>query len=1038
MVDIDQQYLQTQQELLRDIREELRAQRSVSAAAATGATSSSHPGGGTFAHAQAMSDRLLTGQWDTLGWSNAYRSTYTSSFLGDMGAVMGLSRAPETMTQSEYESLAGQGFGARISRTIGGIFAPGYTKATNAFAEELQRNSARFIRFGNAQASDTFGAGLDMPTALRVSRAIDHEALGNIRMSQDDYRKIASIGMQSNQFTDTSDVAGFRTRVRELASATEELTRSLHMTTTEVSNVMGSLRMMGVGSVSEQRDILRHAGASALVSGLSPTEMLAVATRSGAASVAMGLSAGAGMNAAMNATAQLRAMSSGGLLTATDIARGGGISDMAQRMTENIQRFSMSDAGYLMYAGGRGRAGQGGFGAMTRAMGNMTYEDLVNMDADRFDVMQEATAGQLNNNFRDSITDQLKMLRVDPSTRMGLGYARRILQAQGWQAADAKAWVVSNLTEQGREIASATEMNQRRAAAYTQLKDEYDRDYAGNTIAGRLKRAENQFSRAYHGALDSIFTATDTSGAQFDMHQQINLAAAAASANGSMSLGERLDALGAPTASNTMSLTSNRWGGKAGGMMSGGMAASTVAGGAAIAGAVMMKMGVAAGATGIGMPIALGLGALGLVTAGVGAGIAYFSDNKMELTELQRSHVTSAASAFSGATREKGTAVLGAMSGALKGDAWMKLLSTKFEGGAMDGEKQAEIARLLDETVRDNSGEGGVTVGNKPITKEQVASLLATQKDSVDFGLVTDGAGALGQNIHQWSKSEEYKDTHAAFEQVIGKYGDTWNASDNNKTNFSVAAAQTELVSYLKAQKTGDQNKILAARSVLMAKIGEENVDAMDKNVFSSDAYLKEGGYRDRAITYLEKTNELLNATRLDRDLSLVYDVAASRVDDVFGPNTTKSEAIRKDLEAWKEQTRGTRNFGSLESFLTDERVQKRIANGELGGDFKTASDIVANRQAFSDLSNSVNKAFVLKHLGGSAEELDKAIAEMDGKKLSKKDQAERLYNAALSSSFDKRSIAKEAEKDVASENNRKAAEILERLSKVLDIEKHK
>jgi hypothetical protein len=1033
MVDIDQQYLQTQQELLRDIREELRAQRSVVTAQATGATSATHPGGGTFAHAQAMSDRLLTGQWDTLGWSNAYRSTYTSSFLGDMGAVLGLSRAPETMTQSEYESLAGQGFGARISRTIGGIFAPGYTKATNAFAEELQRNSARFIRFGNSQASDVFGAGLDMPTALRVSRAIDYEALGNIRMSQDDYRKVASVGMQSNQFTDVSDVAGFRTRVRELASATEELTRSLHMTTTEVANVMGSLRMMGVGSVSEQRDILRHAGASALVSGLSPTEMLAVATRSGAASVAMGLSAGTGMNAAMNATAQLRAMSSGGLLTATDIARGGGIADMAQRMTENIQRFSMTDAGYLMYAGGKGRAGHGGFGAMTRAMGNMTYEDIVNMDADRFDVMQEATAGQLNNNFRDSITDQLKMLGVDGSTRMGQGYARRILQSQGWQAADAKAWVVSNLTEQGRALASATEMTQRRASAYEKLKEEYDQGYTANTFAGRMKRAENQFSRAYHSALDSVFTSTDTSGAQFDMHQQINLAAAAASANGNLGLEDRLNALGAPATSNDMVLRSGNFMTRAGlGMQIGGgiSTAGAVVGGVALAGSMLAKAGIATAASGIGAAPGLILAGAGLAIAGGAAAYAYFADDKLVLNDSDRANVTTAAKAFSGASRDKGLAVMKNMKGAITGSAWEALLKKKFEGGAMSGEDQVQIAALLDQVVAENKD---VKVNGEQITKEQAAAVLATQKDSVDFGLSVGSDGGLGQNLQQWAKSDEYKAEQDAFNRVLGKYGDLWNASDNNKTNFSVAAVQGDLTAYLKAQKSGDKEAIQRARAALAGKIGEDDINALDANLSSSSSYTDAGGYRDRAISYLEKTNQLVNATRLDRDLSLVYDAAADRAADL-GFSKEDLAGLRESIGAQKESTRGTRDFGSLEALIHDTRLQGAIEKGELGEDFKKAAGIVANKKEFFDL----NHAAIAKHLGVELSEVDKAIAGMEGQNLSKEEQAKRLYNAALSSSFDRKALAEENKKDVASENNRKAAEILERLSKVLDIEKHK
>jgi hypothetical protein len=124
MVDIDEQYLREQSELLRSIRDELRQSHGAAMAEATGATTVSHSPGGTFVRAQILSDQVLSGQWSTLSWANAYKPTFTSSFGADLLALTGIGRAPETLTQSEYEQLAGQSICNRFGLALGGFLAP--------------------------------------------------------------------------------------------------------------------------------------------------------------------------------------------------------------------------------------------------------------------------------------------------------------------------------------------------------------------------------------------------------------------------------------------------------------------------------------------------------------------------------------------------------------------------------------------------------------------------------------------------------------------------------------------------------------------------------------------------------------------------------------------------------------------------------------------------------------------------------------------------------------------------------------------------
>jgi len=1011
-MDLDEQFLQNQTRLLQEIRDELRSTRAASTAQATGASSygfSATPGFGTFSRAQTISDQVLSGQWNTLNWANAYKPTYQSSFGRDILALTGFGRAPETLTQSEYEQLAGQSVGLRVSRTISGFFAPEYTRQTTDFAANIQQNSSRFIRFGNPNASNIFGAGFDQIQSNQLARAVNYEALGNLRLSQNDYQTIANTGMQAGQFNEVSSTEEFRLKVRELAAATEELTRSLKLVPQEVANAMGTLRMMGVRSVEQQTNILRYAGSAGLVAGMSPTEMLGVATRAGATANAMGLSTEAGAIGAMDAAMQLRTMSSQGLLTQNDIARGGGIAAIAENQRAAIERFAMSDQGFLMFRGGGGQKGVGAFGAMGGALGNLSYNDLVSFQMDRYTEMQKATPRELNNLFKNMIDTQLDAVGTGLNEKGRRGMAFSMAMDRGMGPVEAEAFVTANYTEEGRKASENAEWQQRRAERYNMLKNEDDLEYTRSTIGGRLKAAENSWAREYHSALDMVFSGTDTAGNQFSRAHAIDLAAVAAEGGGPMTTAERLSAERAGSASQQYLQVTPKAGGRA----------------------------VAAGM--------LTLNPLLLIAVGLGLS----GPTKTEIDKQLEARLVVTADALNNADRQRGNALADAMPGVVKGDAWNALLSTNFDQLSGDADKQLEVNSLFEQALADNSN---LTVGQngERLTAQQLADILATRKDNVTFGLKSVN-GHIGQTIDSFMKSPEQKANEAKLTNLLGEengWKAWWNQDTKQvNTGIDLKTNAKEVNAYLRAMRGGDEKEMDAARRMLAGAIGEDKENILFANIgreqdatitlFTGD---KTSYYADldAGIAFTQGINDRVNQSRLRDTFESMVDSASSNIRNIAVDGNKLDPTA--DIARVRAASTSDHDIEALGVLFQNKDIAKAVDNDQWGAFWKDEKKIFDAKDKFSHLDLAGLKAlnFDTSAYQGKLADIDKDAA-AHGEHLTDEERGKKLMDQLLSERAEREQTAPAEDKDsdldtAAGKNQKMAADALERLVKLLDI----
>jgi|GEM_PF-4405485 len=499
MAEMSEQFLQNQTEMLREIRDELRQGRAQ--AGMVGGASS----GRTFTQAQAAMDRTLSGEWNSLGWSNAYSSTYRSSFIGDLAAVTGFQRAPETLTQQEFQALAGQSIWGRVGSAATGLIAPVFNSRANALADEIYSHSGRFIRFGSNQAGVT-GAGFNYDIARSLGRQVSLEALGDLRLSQKDYSTITSLGMQAGQFDQVGGADDFKRKVRELASATGDLTRALHMTVQEVGTAMGNMRMLGVTNVGQQRQMLMQAGTSAMVAGMSAPEMLAFAGNVASTGMTMGIGAQSGFGLGANNMAMVRSMSASGLLQHGLLAMGGGAAAVAANISQAQLAFAGSNAGMLAFMGGGGSGGNS-IEAMLRGLGRAggSFEDMVNLGYDRVKNLSGMTGDDISALFAGRIRTQLGMVGVDNMTsRTAQGMAFRMARSMGMEDAAAHVFVQSQFSEEGLRNADITRMQGRRAEAYREHAVEYDKYLYRNSASGKVRASMQKLGGFFGSMVDAV------------------------------------------------------------------------------------------------------------------------------------------------------------------------------------------------------------------------------------------------------------------------------------------------------------------------------------------------------------------------------------------------------------------------------------------------------------------------------------------------------------------------------------------------------
>src|SRR5271157_110281 len=137
--------LNEQTQVLKDIRDSIRHQGSVSA----GMPLASGRPTPQFIATQQSLDRMVAGQWATMGWADAYQTPIRTSLANDLMGVLGLRAAPQSMWQREYELFAGGMLQNRLSSFPADIIMPGFGRRSREMGAAMYQMSSRFNRAGD-------------------------------------------------------------------------------------------------------------------------------------------------------------------------------------------------------------------------------------------------------------------------------------------------------------------------------------------------------------------------------------------------------------------------------------------------------------------------------------------------------------------------------------------------------------------------------------------------------------------------------------------------------------------------------------------------------------------------------------------------------------------------------------------------------------------------------------------------------------------------------------------------------------------------
>lgn len=477
-----QTVLLQQQEFLREIRDELRATRIGGAASeAAGSPVVTRPSS-TFIAAQTATDRFLLGQWGSLGWAQSYQEQIRSSLPRDIGALTGFLPGPNTMSHLEFAAAAEERLSYRLAAIPGMVLAPGATRQAMEMGNLLQTYSSRFARAGDASVGP-MGVGISQAAGFSTGRALQMQSFTDLRMSPEDYSAVLQTGLSSGQFDFVQTLSELKDKFTELKNATSDLTRTTRMSVSEVSNLLGTFRQMGVVDIGEQRSLLERVSSSARVAGLAPAEM-AMSIR---AAADRGLQHGIGImtssDLAMANVMGLRGMSRSGLLSGAVVAAGGGIQGLEASMTSAQQALLGSTAGYYALRGGPGRFSDAVMSGASRA-GNLF--GFAAAEAERIDrlaaVGSDTSAGLMHR----MVDQQLQMMGItDLSSDAAQNMAFMLTRGQMGDAG-ALAFARSR-SRSGRREALQSRFRQAYDQDRAESLSDYDRYFEATSIGGRIR-----------------------------------------------------------------------------------------------------------------------------------------------------------------------------------------------------------------------------------------------------------------------------------------------------------------------------------------------------------------------------------------------------------------------------------------------------------------------------------------------------------------------------------------------------------------------
>lgn len=991
MADIDQAFLQSQTEMLREIRDELRAGRSMQSGGASGgglSGGSARPGH-TFVAAQSIADKTLMGQWNSLGWSQAYQSSYKSSFSGDLAAMIGFNRAPSSLTQDEFKDLAGQSMTARVSTSLAGIISPNYAASTNALAHEIHQNSGRFIRFGNPSAG-ALGTGFDFSTERSLSRQIQTAALGDLRMDGKDYAAMTSLGMRSGQFDSTGNADDFMKKVKEMASATGDLTRALHMSVQEVGTAMGNLRQLGVTGVAQQRSMMMQVGGAAMVAGMSSPEMLQMSGGIAQSGMQMGLNTATTMPAAATQAAVIRSLSQAGIVSPQLMAMGGGTAAITNNIMQATMGFAGSMGGYLSFMGGGANRGANTFNSQLHGIGATgmgTFEGSMTMDLDRVDRMSTMSSTQLDSLMRNQMESTIRLSGVsDMTSHTAEGMAFQLSRNQGMDEAAARIYAKSNFTVSGRRTTERAQMQV--IAAQNAEENKVGNDFYGmdKTMAGRIRsgfqRFEQETANMYDEAIgygDRLMGVHAGSAYVNSVNSQLVGNKGTTDFNAS-DFAAAMDnknppQLGSLSVKNPNAHMSTK---------------STIGffGSMAVAGAA-----AAVGVANIWNPV--GWGMLGLA-AGMTANMynatgAFDADSYTTYGEKDTTDILSAQRAIMKSNKSDASKLIS--SNALKGRKWEELIA-KSDRRNMSGEEMKQFSLQV-------------------TAVQEEAKLMGTDVSYQDVVNVYTGVG--GNASAADSVVASFGSTSKEQDDLISGFGSTMTSKGGNPLSFATSAEGSRVAAaYIRSQTGGpaltlEQQKILRSGGAAAATAFQNRVE---QELATSNG---KGKAEQLAAAFESKSKDLGSASfnsAMMASVGFLQDQVRGQ-----GLGTEEQASVEKELKKVKDSGNGKELLELLNN--SSSKVYELAGAGKLGEGFQRAANIRDDASFDSKTTEQLMKEF---HLNDTSD-----ASSIDAMKTAKNTTGLRNYVQARAMT--------QAGADAASPENTglRTANVLNQATKTLD-----
>ncbi len=789
MADQDTTLLQQQQELLRQIRDELRVDRTQ-----TGGTST-HGGGGNAAYSQfrTASDNLVAGQWAGGAWSGAYRSQINQSMGGEALGALGFSRSPGTMTQLEYEQMSAQMLGIRVASMPAAVLSPSYNSTAKGITEDLYAFSPRFARFGDTMSGPQ-GVGMSFGAARQIGRDLSVAAAGDLRLTGRDYGNIMQTGLASGQFDQVKNVEELTTKFTQLKDTIADLTRVTRMTTSEMSSFMGGLRQAGVADIGDQRRITENLASSARVAGVAMADMVPGALQAITGGLGAGISAGTSAGLYGSNLAAARTMSRSGLVSQNLMAQAGGANGYAAAVTQAQQGFLGSTPSMLAMIGG----GSSYLGGLTTGLG------AIGGDLDATLALQLGSSDLL-----DGLDPNAGQAAVDryidqQASMVGGGAVRRQAVARKFYLDKTGNAAVANMAARrysaaGQFSAASQSIRAAGAGASMDAASDYDAYYMNASSAGAWHRGLADLRGGYTGVLAGIEASLDPGQTGF-----LGFDSAAKNQRNALGMGLAVDSLSlngmaaalrdprAPAkagADLTYHTASNPWFSIAGGVLGG----AGLGGLAMAAAAAPFTGGLSLVAGGLGFAAGSTLGAYGGALGGgwfapSGAATQISADQYNTLNAIQKTTATGASQAGRETLQR------------LASDTRFQNLATGYSGRQLSRNESLSAA-----------GEVSAIAAQYGMSASSVAAALA--------------AGGSGLSVTGAFKNYGGIASDAATSAVL--------SGISSSANVQTSEGAGALASYISAFSSGDTGAKLLARGGLLdsANMTTKDLARLDANL---------------------------------------------------------------------------------------------------------------------------------------------------------------------------------------------------------------